>query len=79
MNGASLGQSLVRQCDSYATLRFSIITHVRSMRQLTVFTQQSNHTAVCAPNGILDWRSGNFCQGLLLLDVVQNNLSRTRK
>jgi hypothetical protein len=39
----------------------------------------SNHTAVCAPNGVLDWRSGNFGQSLLLLDVVQNNLSRARE
>ena len=53
--------------------------YVTETTPLTVFTQQSNHTAVCAPNGILDWRSGNFRQGLLLLNIVQNNLSRTRK
>jgi len=79
MDGASLGQSLIRQSDSYGTLRFRIMTHVYSLRQLTVFAQQSNHTAVCAPNGILDWRGGNFRQSFLLLNIVENNLSRTCK
>jgi len=74
MDGTSLGQSLVRQSDIYGTVKFSIITHVQSLKLLTVFTQQSNQTADRAPNGILDWRSGNFRQGLLLLGHVYREL-----
>lgn len=38
-----------------------------------MLAEQSDHIAVRAPHHILDRRSGDFRQGLLLLDVKQND------
>ena len=40
---------------------------------LTVLAQQSDMTAVIAPDNVFDWRSSQFSKDLLLLNVKQDN------
>lgn len=46
------------------------------MVELTVFAEQRNEGAVCAPDGILHRWGGNLSQGFLLLDIVQDHRCR---
>ena len=42
-------------------------------REHTVLAEQGNERAVCTPNDVLDGRRSDLREGLLLLDVVEND------
>lgn len=83
MNKVRSTELLVGEHDSYSTSRESMTRsnegRERVCRKLTVFTEESNHISIITPNDVLDERSSEFGNDLLLLDIEEDDRVRSRK
>ena len=75
MNQGVLREVLARDRDGWKSAQFQKSNAKRKTVKLTMFAEQRDEGTVCTPDGILHRWGGNLSQGLLLLDIVQNDRS----
>ena len=83
MNKVRSTELLVGEHNSCSTSRESMTRsnegRERECRKLTVFTEESYHISIITPNDVLDERSSEFGNDLLLLNIEKDDRVGSRE